>query len=208
MDKKITIKVINLEKNRNSNRLDFLIKGVHESVLNALRRVIISELEIWAVDDVEINSNTSIMPDEMLASRLALVPVRCLQEPSSDDTQPTMTMNITCQDAIETIYSSSIDCEKHFEIPFKDIPLVKLKRGQTIQLTAYLKRDCGHEHSKWSPTCKCAFRKRDNQPDVFEFNVESVGALTPDEIVLSGLEKLHARFTNWRENAEIKEMNE
>ncbi len=48
------------------------------SLANALRRSIINSVSTMAIDDVIIYKNTSSMYDEILASRLGLIPLKTL----------------------------------------------------------------------------------------------------------------------------------
>lgn len=53
----------------------FEMKGVDAPIANALRRILISEVPTMAIEKVFINNNTSIIPDEVLAHRLGLIPI-------------------------------------------------------------------------------------------------------------------------------------
>jgi len=45
------------------------------SLANSLRRAMVSRIDTLAIDQVQITENTSVMPDEMIAHRLGLVPL-------------------------------------------------------------------------------------------------------------------------------------
>ncbi|KAM0747016.1 insert subdomain of RNA polymerase alpha subunit [Meredithblackwellia eburnea MCA 4105] len=69
----IKVKVHKLD----SERVSFIIDGIHLGLANSVRRTIISNIETLAIDQVQINANTSVLPDEMLAHRLGLIPLNC-----------------------------------------------------------------------------------------------------------------------------------
>jgi DNA-directed RNA polymerase I and III subunit RPAC1 len=51
------------------------MKGVGPAVANAFRRILLSEVPTVAIEKVFIVNNTSVVPDEVLAHRLGLVPI-------------------------------------------------------------------------------------------------------------------------------------
>lgn len=56
--------------------LIFELSGVEPPLANALRRIMISEIPTIAIEKVEMWQNTSIIPDENLAHRIGLVPIK------------------------------------------------------------------------------------------------------------------------------------
>ena len=49
---------------------------MHASLVNAIRRILLSEVPTMAIEQVRLLNNTSILQDEFLAHRLGLVPIR------------------------------------------------------------------------------------------------------------------------------------
>ncbi len=58
------------------NSIVFDVVGIDAPLANALRRIMISRVPTMALDQVTIEENTSEIPDEILAHRLGLVPLR------------------------------------------------------------------------------------------------------------------------------------
>lgn len=48
---------------------------LYHSLANSLRRSMISRIDTLAIDQVQIHENSSVLPDEMLAHRLGMVPL-------------------------------------------------------------------------------------------------------------------------------------
>jgi DNA-directed RNA polymerases I and III subunit RPAC1 len=53
----------------------FELVGIDAPIANALRRILLSEVPTMAIETVFVHDNSSIMPDEMLAHRIGLVPL-------------------------------------------------------------------------------------------------------------------------------------
>jgi len=58
-----------------AEKLEFVLKGTHQSVANALRRVMLSWVPTMAIELVGIEENTSVLNDEFIAHRLGLIPL-------------------------------------------------------------------------------------------------------------------------------------
>ena len=54
----------------------FILRESFPAFANALRRVILAEVPVMAIEDVIFVENTSVMYDEILAHRLGLVPLK------------------------------------------------------------------------------------------------------------------------------------
>lgn len=70
--KSLKIVVIRYEE----NEIEFDLIGVHPGLANTFRRIMMSDIPSMAIDRVEILSNTSILPDEVLVHRLGLIPLK------------------------------------------------------------------------------------------------------------------------------------
>eukprot|EP00941_MAST-03F_sp_MAST-3F-sp1_P002843 g2843.t1 len=55
---------------------EFDLIGVNAAIANALRRIMIAEVETVAIDKVLFRNNTGIMQDEVFAHRLGLLPIK------------------------------------------------------------------------------------------------------------------------------------
>ncbi|EGG02702.1 uncharacterized protein MELLADRAFT_72730 [Melampsora larici-populina 98AG31] len=53
----------------------FVVEGVDLALANSLRRTIMADLTTVAIHSVEFEENTSVLPDEMIAHRLGLMPL-------------------------------------------------------------------------------------------------------------------------------------
>ncbi|MGC8994821.1 MAG: DNA-directed RNA polymerase subunit D [Pyrobaculum sp.] len=141
--------------------LKAVVEGVPPTLINSLRRVIISELPVMAIDSVVVVNNTSVMYDEMLAHRLGLIPLTTplsalppiedcisgLADPSECSAR--LTLQVTA-DGDVTVYSGDLVSERPDVAPvYKDIPIVKLVKGQSIVLEAYAKLGVARDHAKW-----------------------------------------------------------
>ena len=137
-------------------------------VLNALRRVILQELEHPAITTVQVERNTSYYNDEKLVSALSMVPVTGVGRSS-----------IRCKGPCIV---TGKDIQGSFESPF-EIVVAELFEGQELSLALTSRMGKGKDHSMFQP-CIC-YLDPDEPVLVVEPYLESV-----EDIVLGGLATL------------------
>ena len=159
-----------LERNANFGR--FLIRGVSVPFMNSLRRTIISEVPVMAIDDVIMVENSSAMSDEMLAHRLGLMPLitdldryvlpedcTCQSEFGCNKCRVVLSLDVEPRESTVTVYSGDIRSEDPNVRPVQEkIPLIKLVPGQRIRLEAYARLGKGKKHARWQPVSACFYR--------------------------------------------------
>ena len=176
--------------------LRFVLSDASTAFANALRRIMISEVPIMAIDDVMILENNSVMYDEILAHRLGLVPITtdqsynlpevcsCKSELGCEKCRASLSLEIEASEASEVVYSSQLKPENPEVRPVSDkIPIVKLTQGQRIKLEAYARLGRGRVHAKWQPVSAATY-SYDPKTRTFNFLVESTGTLPPEKLVL------------------------
>jgi len=168
VSKQVEIRV--LEKDETNMRL--LVRGVDVPFLNALRRIVTSEVPSMAIDEIVVVENSSIMQDETIAHRLGLVPLRtdldsynlpeecpCKSEFGCNLCRVTLTMDVEAKEGVRTVYSGDLVSENPGIVPVSDrIPILKLAKEQKIKLEAYARLGKGKNHAKWEPVSMCTYK--------------------------------------------------
>lgn len=191
--------------------LRFVLSDVSPGFANALRRIMISEVPVMAIDDVMILENNSVMYDEILAHRLGLIPVTtdqsynlpedcsCKSELGCERCRASFSMEVEASDPVEVVYSSHLRPENPDVRPVADkIPIVKLVQGQKVKLEAYARLGRGKIHAKWQPVSACTY-SYDPKTRAFTFLVESTGTLPPEKIVLEAARMISAKTLGFEE---------
>mmetsp|Transcript_22481 Transcript_22481/g.35863 ORF Transcript_22481/g.35863 Transcript_22481/m.35863 type:complete len:296 (-) Transcript_22481:3276-4163(-) len=155
---------------RQGDLLVFEMLHADASIANALRRIMLAEVETVAVDRIGIMNNTSIIQDEVLAHRIGLIPFDIDPEKLQGDEELNFDLDVTCTSEEDShLLSSKFQWvpnegqeERFADRPPRpihdDIVIAKLLPGQHIFLRAQCKRGTGQDHAKWSPVATAAYR--------------------------------------------------
>jgi DNA-directed RNA polymerase subunit L len=135
------------------------------SLVNGLRRILISSIYVWNIEEVIFYENNSILDNEFLKKRLSLIPIKCDNNDinyeniiiSLDKNNKEEYMeNIFLRDFICKEDDKIIDINKLFEYP--NILFTKLKNNQSISLQAKLKyNNAAQGGSSYSPVVACSY---------------------------------------------------
>ena len=71
--------------NENEEKVSVKIKGVPLQYANALRRICLNGVPIYAVESVDMLENSSVLADEGVAHRVGLIPLKTDLESSKAD---------------------------------------------------------------------------------------------------------------------------
>jgi len=150
----------------------FLLEGVDVAFANALRRTMISEVPCMTVDDLFIFDNSSVVPDEVLAHRMGLVPLKtdldsyvlpeeceCGSDLGCSLCRVVLTLDVESDVGNRTVTSGDLVSEDPKIVPVSpDILLAKLAPGQAIRLEAYARLGIGKAHAKWQPVSAAVYQ--------------------------------------------------
>jgi len=157
---------------KSDDYMQFIVKGIDVSFVNALRRIMLAEVPSMIIDEVVIIENSSMLNDEILAHRMGLIPLKtdldsynlpeectCKSEFGCNLCRLTLTLEAEATEDITTIYSKDLQSENPNITPVSDkIPIVKLAPEQKIKLEAYARLGKGKDHAKWQPVSMCTYK--------------------------------------------------
>lgn len=177
----------------NDEKIRVLLTDTDRAFVNAIRRTLMSETPKMAIDKVRFEMGTveqdgevwetnGPLPDEMIAQRLAMIPIptvhdefhfqdkcpECAELVEKDRGCPLCTMIYTCKEfgsdagRIITAGDMSYLGEDRLNIPekYRSIPITKLSKGQMVEFYATAIMGRGSEHAKWSPVSGVTFTPR------------------------------------------------
>jgi DNA-directed RNA polymerase subunit D len=179
---------------KKDERVEFNITGIKENIANALRRVVISDVPVLAIESVTFSQNSSVMDDEVLAHRLGLIPLK-----TEVDGLETITVSLEGTGP-GIVYSKNLVVKetkakgkkKSESISVYDtIPVIKLTEGQKVELEATAQLGRGRDHIKWQAGIASYDKKADGS---FDFFIESYGQLPLAEFVDTVFENFNGRI--------------
>ena len=173
--------------NENEQKISVKIKGIPLQYANALRRICLNGVPIYAVESVDILDNSSVLADEGVAHRVGLIPLKTDLSASKDgngNDKIMLTLDSGVSDETRTILSGEIKSQDDSVIPTsKDIPIVTLAPGQSLKFEAYARLGKGTEHAKWNSATIVTLTETEKEDEKI-LTVESTGALDPKHCLL------------------------
>lgn len=165
----------NFEEDENPQAITFVVEGVTAKFMNTLRRIILSQIPVMAIEDVIFIENSSPLFDEIIAHRLGLIPLKTDLEyynlPKDCScgglgcTLCQVDFHLEKQVTEPTIiYSSAMKSTdpKVYPVTGK-IPIVKLEKNMSLVFEAYARLGTGREHAKFQAVSTTAYR---HYPDI------------------------------------------
>lgn len=132
---------------RGGDSLTFLIKGVPLAFANTLRRAILSEVPVFAIEDVYFYENNTSIWDEYIAHRLGLIPLKADWGTYDENSEAKFYLD---KQGPGTVYSGDLQPETPgVEVVDPEIPIVMLREGQGIRLEAVARVGNAKAHAKW-----------------------------------------------------------
>lgn len=142
----------------------------------------LAEVPTMAIDLVEIEKNTSVLPDEFLAHRLGMVPLSskncdqdvqytrdCDCENHCAHCSVTLLLHARCaSEDVMHVYARDLMVSDDRANEWVGDPVItdpegkgtlicKLRRGQELKMTCIAKKGIAKEHAKWAPTAAVGF---------------------------------------------------
>ena len=181
----------------NDKKISVKLKGVSLLYANALRRICLNGIPIFAIDTVDMIENTSVMADEGISHTLGMIPLKT--ESAESDSRVMLVLDSGNTEVVKTVTTAELESKDQVVKPTsKQIPIAHLAPGQRIKLEAYARLGRGTEHAKWN-SANISVLTNTDKDDEHILTVETTGSLEPKQIILSGIEELSKRLEEFKE---------
>jgi DNA-directed RNA polymerase subunit D len=184
----------------NDKKISVKLKGVSLLYANALRRICLNGIPIFAIDTVDMIENTSVLADEGISHTLGMVPLKTeANESDESNSRVMLVLDSGNTEVVKTVTTAELESKDQVVKPIsKQIPIVHLAPGQRIKLEAYARLGRGTEHAKWN-SANISVLTNTDKDDEHILTVETTGSLEPKQIILSGIEELSKRLEEFKE---------
>ena len=181
-------------------KISVKLKGVSSHYANALRRICLNGIPVFAIDTVDIIENTSVLPDEGIAHTLGLIPLKTeLNGDEESDSRVMLVLDSEATENTKVVTSAELESKDQVVKPISNqIPIIHLAPGQHVKLEAYARLGRGTEHSKWN-SANVSILTNTDKNDEYLLTIETAGSLEPKQIVIAGIEELSKRLEEFKE---------
>ncbi|MBQ3620648.1 MAG: DNA-directed RNA polymerase subunit D [Methanosarcinaceae archaeon] len=193
----------------------FILSGVNAAFANGIRRAMLADVPTLAIEYIDINDNTSVLYDEQLGLRLAMIPLKMSPDyvPQSecscggvgcpacevslrlDETGPGEDERDESSGRLlkgRMIYSGDFKSSDPAVRPADDkIPIIELKTNQRVMLRAIAHVGYGRDHVRWQAGIACGYK---NMPVITVNDCDVCGHCTaecPKNIIELGSTSVH-----------------
>lgn len=198
----VSFQVINSE---DGEGCAFTLRDFKLSDVAQLRKIMYRSLEVMAIELVEVIENTTDFLDEVIASRLGLVPIRCEGVEDIPIIDNTENLEDEIDDGVDfdidvDLSSSSSRRKKYVtekDIVFRDnrchtvtegTPIFFLRPGQRFELVGKVQKGLGSMHAKWIPVASVIYEHPNEETYILK--LITTGQLTCEEIIEQAMEIL------------------
>ncbi len=157
---------------KKDRKLVFVVEGISVELANAIRRIIVSEIPVMAVDEVIILKNDSPLYDEIISHRLGMIPLTTDLEVYKLPRDcscggygcPLCQVSLTCEVTNTTntfleIYSGNLNSNDPKIVPVDpNIPIVKIDKNNQVIIEAYAVLGIGKDHTKFQAVSNIFYR--------------------------------------------------
>ena len=197
---------------KDSQKISVKLKGVPIKYANALRRICLNGVPVFAINTVDIIENSSVLPDEGLAHRLGLIPITtdlsrfnepskcdCNSESGCSNCKVMLVLDTGETDVTRTVFSNELSSEDDSIKPTSDkISIIQLAPGQRVKVECYARLGRGTDHAKWNSANISTLIETDKKDESI-LTVESTGALDPEQIILAGVDEVSNRLSEFKD---------
>jgi len=183
------------------DKIEFTLEGASTQTANALRRAVIAEVPVMAIEEVTFLENRSVLDDEIFAHRLGLIPLTTdlktyvpIEECTcKGEGCAKCTANLTLEAAgPATVYAGELDCkDPKIKAAHPKMLLTQLGEHHKVKLEAKAMLGRGSEHIKWQAGLASYDAKKDGS---FDFTIESHGQYKPKELLTNAINEVEARL--------------
>lgn len=197
---------------KDDRKISVRMKGVSLQYANALRRVCLNGVPVFAIETVDIIENSSVLADEGLAHRLGLIPLKTdlerfseyanysgEDEAASSNSRVMLVLDSEESDSESiTVLSESLKSEDDDIVPVSGkIPIVRLAPGQKIKVECFARLGRGTEHAKWN-SANVSVLLDGGSDDEHILTIESTGALRPEQILVAGISEVRRKLEDFK----------
>jgi len=144
---------------KNDEKIKLMIEGIDSALVGELRRIMMSEVPTLAIEWVDFVKNDGVLWDEIIASRLGLIPLvfRLKSYKFKKDckcggkgcTHCQVTLSLVKKGPCVVYSKDLISSDKKVKPVYDKIPIAELIEDQELKFEAIAELGLGKDHAKW-----------------------------------------------------------